>query len=293
MKVRQLGLIGCGLMGGSFALALRRAGLVERIVGFSASERSRARALALGVIDAVADSAAEAARGSDLVLLAVPVGATQATLTMIAPELAEHALLMDVGSTKTDVVAAAHACLGPRLPCFVPAHPITGKEVAGIEHAEASLYDNCLTILTPIPSCGATQLANARALWAALGCRVSELSPEAHDDAFAAVSHLPHLLAFAYVNGVVDSPLGTDYLSLAGPGFRDFSRIAASDPTVWRDILLANRDSVLAHAQAFAQALEQLKAAMQAQDGAALQQLIEQARKTRSGWTLGGIEQDL
>ena len=293
MQFRQLGLIGCGLMGGSFALALRRAGLVERVVGFSASERSRARAQALGVIDAVADSAAQAARGADLVLLAVPVGATQSTLQAIAPELAADALLMDVGSTKTDVVAAARATLGERLPCFVPAHPITGKEVAGIEHAEARLYDNCLTILTPLASCGDDQLGRARALWSALGCRLRELSPEAHDDAFAAVSHLPHLLAFAYVNGVVASPRDQDYLALAGPGFRDFSRIAASDPTVWRDILLANRAGVLAHVQSFGQALQQLQACMEAGDGPALQQLIDRARATRSSWTLGGIDQDL
>lgn len=293
MKFRQLGLIGCGLMGGSFAMALRRAGLVERIVGFSASERTRARAQALGVIDASAPSAAEAARGADLVLLAVPVGATLGTLLAIAPHLAEDALLMDVGSTKTDVVAAALASLGPRLPCFVPAHPITGKEVAGIEHAEASLYDNCLTILTPMPSCGTPQLETARRVWAALGCRVRELSPQDHDDAFAAVSHLPHLLAFAYVNSLLGQARQADYLSLAGPGFRDFSRIAASDPAVWRDILLANRVDVLAHAQQFRQALQQLEASLQHEDGAALQQLIEQARNSRSAWTLGGINQDL
>lgn len=292
MKFRQLGLIGCGLMGGSFALALRRAGLVARIVGYSASERTRQRALELGVIDAMAASAAEAAAGSDLVLLAVPVGATTATLQAIAPVLAPDALLMDVGSTKCDVVAAARATLDSRLPCFVPAHPIAGKEVAGIEHAEATLYDQRLTILTPLETSGTSQLAAARTLWPALGSHVRELSPSAHDQAFAAVSHLPHLLAFAYVNGIANQPRGADFLSLAGPGFRDFSRIAASDPAVWHDILRGNRSDVLTQLQAFRAALTQLESAMTQDDGAALRELIASASATRGGWQLGGVDTD-
>lgn len=292
MRFRQLALIGCGLMGGSFALALKRAGLVRRIVGYSASERTRRRAVELGVIDTAAASAAEAAAGADLVLLAVPVGATTATLQAIAPVLAPETLLMDVGSTKCDVVAAARATLGARLPCFVPAHPIAGKEVAGIEHAEASLYEQRLTILTPLQTCGASQLAAARALWPALGSRVRELSPEAHDQAFAAVSHLPHLLAFAYVNGLTGQPRGADLLSLAGPGFRDFSRIAASDPAVWHDILRANQADVLAQLGAFRTALAQLEAAMTQDDGAALRELIARASATRGGWQLGGVDTD-
>jgi prephenate dehydrogenase len=166
------------------------------------------------------------------------------------------------------------------------------KEVAGIEHAEATLYDGRLAILTPLESSGAPQLAAARALWPALGSRVRELSPEAHDDAFAAVSHLPHLLAFAYVNGIAAQPRGADYLSLAGPGFRDFTRIAASDPAVWHDILLANRADVLAQTRAFRQALDQLERAIVQDDGAALRGLIAQASQTRSGWKLNGVDQD-
>jgi prephenate dehydrogenase len=292
MKFRQLGLIGCGLMGGSFALALKRAGLVERIVGYSASERTRTRALELGVIDQAAASAAEAASGADLVLLAVPVSATSATLQALAPVLAPDALLMDVGSTKSDVVAAARTTLGARLPCFVPAHPIAGKEVAGIEHAAADLYSGRLTILTPLENTGARQLEQARAIWQAVGSRVLSLSPAEHDAAFAAVSHLPHLLAFAYVNGVATQAHGAERLALAGPGFRDFSRIAASDPTIWRDILQVNRDEVLAQSRQFRQALEQLEAAMTRGDGAALQALIAQASQARAGWRLGGVDTD-
>lgn len=292
-KFRQLGLIGCGLMGGSFALALKKADLVDRVIGYSASHRTRTRALELGVIDAIADSAAATASGSDLVLLAVPVGATPGTLQAIAGHLSLGTLLMDVGSTKSDVVAAARANLNERLPCFVPAHPITGKEVAGVEHAEATLYDNCLSIITPIESCGADQLVAARELWQRLGCRLHEMSPESHDDAFALVSHLPHLLAFAYVNGLAGQPANRDYLSLAGPGFRDFSRIAASDPAIWRDILLANRTEVLKHASHFRAALLQLEQSLQQDDGEALRLLIEHASQTRGAWSPGGLPQDV
>lgn len=292
MKFRQLGLIGCGLMGASFALALKRAGLVERIVGYSASERSRARALELGVIDQAASSAVDAASGADLVLLAVPVSATSATLQAIAPVLAPDALLMDVGSTKSDVVAAARATLGARLPCFVPAHPITGKELAGIEHAEANLYADRLVILTPMEQTASSQTEHARAIWQAVGSKVQCLSPAEHDAAFAAVSHLPHLLAFAYINGLTTQAHGADHLALAGPGFRDFSRIAASDPTIWRDILQINRDEVLAQSRRFRQALDQLEAAMTQDDGATLQALITQASQARAGWRLGSAHTD-
>ena len=292
MKFRQLGLIGCGLMGGSFALALKRAGLVEHIVGYSASERTRARALELGVIDQAAVSVTQAVQGADLILLAVPVSATTTTLQAIAPVLAHDALLMDVGSTKSDVVASARATLGQRLSCFVPAHPIAGKEVAGIEHAEADLYTQRQVILTPLESTGTRQLAQAHALWQALDCQVHQLSPDEHDAAFAAVSHLPHLLAFAYVNSVAGQPRGAGHLALAGPGFRDFSRIAASDPAIWRDILLANRAEVLAQSRHFRQALDQLETVIKQGDDAALQSLITQSSQTRSRWRLGGVDTD-
>ena len=282
----QLGLIGCGLMGGSFALGLKRAGLVKHVVGYSQSPATTQKALQLGVIDEAASSPLDAATGADIVLLAVPVAATEASLQAIQPAVTPKMLLMDVGSTKSDVLAAAQRALGHRIGSFVPAHPIAGKEMAGVEHADAKLYQGCQVILTPTEQTHSGQLQQARDVWQALGSRVVQMSPEAHDAAFAAVSHLPHLLAFAMMNAVTGQPLGQEFLALAGPGFRDFTRIAASDPKVWRDILLANRHELLAQSQHFQAQLLAFEALMAQGDGAALQALIEQASTARGQWHL-------
>lgn len=286
LHFKKLALIGCGLMGGSFALALREVGAVERIVGYSTSPATRDRAVQLKVIDQACQSVAEAVQDADLVLLAVPVGATQQSFAAMAPALAPNALVMDVGSTKCDVVAAAQNTLGERLSCFVPAHPIAGKEVAGIEHAESTLYQNRRTILTPLTRTGIKQIANAQKVWTAIGSHVSLMKPEAHDTTFAAVSHLPHMLAFAAVNGVMSQAEGAEFLDMAGPGFRDFSRIAASDSAVWRDILSANQSEVLKQIAHFRDALNAFENALQQGDAHALQQLIQQASDVRSAWHL-------
>ncbi len=286
LRFKKLALIGCGLMGGSFALALRQAGLVQTIVGFSASEKTRQRALELQVIDQACASVAEAVQGADLVLLAVPVGAMHASFAAMRDALQPSALLMDVGSTKCDVIAAAQATLGERLSCFVPAHPIAGKEVAGIDHAEAALYQDRRTILTPLPKTGIHKTQAAHEVWTAIGSHVSTMTPEAHDATFAAVSHLPHMLAFAAVNALSTQPQGAAFLEMAGPGFRDFSRIAASDASVWRDILSANKAEVLTQVAHFRAALEQFENTLKQGDTAALQHLIQQASDVRSAWTL-------
>lgn len=273
-------------MGGSFALALKRAGLVRRVAGFSPSEATRQRALNMGVIDTMALSAAQAAQGSDIVLLAVPVAATQRTLAGLAGALSPQALLMDVGSTKRDVVQAAELALGDKLSTFVPAHPIAGKEVAGVAHADVDLYTGCQVILTPMGKTGKVQLAQAQALWAALGAQVRLMSALDHDSAFAAVSHLPHMLAFAAMNAVNSQAQAAHFLSLAGPGFRDFTRIAASDPAVWRDILHANRDQLLLQSGHLREALQAFETALAQEDSAALQALITNASQSRSAWSL-------
>jgi prephenate dehydrogenase len=284
----RLGLIGCGLIGGSFALALRRAHLVRRIVGYTASPAATERAVALGVIDEAARSALAAVAGCDIVLLAVPVAATEPTLLAIRDGLAPGALVMDVGSTKGDVVAAARRALPPhRLGDFVPAHPMAGKEVAGVEHAEASLFDGRQVVLTPLDATAPTSIRRAADVWTALGSRVVTMAPSTHDSAVAAVSHLPHLLAFAFINSLAEQPGGKEALAVAGPGFRDFSRIAASNPAIWRDILLANREQLLAHAQAFRATLLDLEALIASGDGAALESAIAAAHRTRSPWRLG------
>ena len=282
----QLGLIGCGLMGGSFALALKRAGLVKRVVGYSKSPSTTERARQMGVIDVEAPSALLAVSGADIVLLAVPVSATEATFKAIRHLVNPNTLIMDVGSTKRDVVDAARRVLRDNVGCFVPAHPITGKEVSGVEHADADLYSGKQVILTPIERTFTVQLQKAVDVWSALGCNVVKMSPQAHDAAYAAVSHLPHLIAFALINSISGQDHGKDYMSLAGPGFRDFSRIAASDPKMWRDILIANREELLAQSKIFQQTLQSLEKLIGASNGDALEQLIEQASHTRANWRI-------
>jgi prephenate dehydrogenase len=281
---KQLGLIGCGLMGSSFALALQRAGLVGHVRGFSPSSATTALALKMGVIDSVATSAADAATGADLVLLAVPVAATRATLQAIATVINSGTLLMDVGSTKQDVVLMARETLGQRLPCFVPAHPICGKEVSGVQNADVDLYAGSKVILTPLPETAPAQVELAHQLWLALGSHVNLMNPAAHDAAYAAVSHLPHLLAFAMMHSIQAQAEGEQYLALAGSGFRDFTRIAASEPAMWRDIFLANRDELLAQSRQFQASLQALEQLITAGDAAQLHSAIRQASESRASW---------
>jgi len=286
---QQLGLIGCGMMGGSFALALKRAGLVQRVVGYSKSPSTTERARRAGAIDVAAESALLAVAGSDIVLLAVPVAATETTLKAIRLGIEPGALLMDVGSTKRDVVDAARRALRERLPCFVPAHPIAGKEVAGIQNADADLYRSRHVILTPLPQTDAELLQKATDVWSAIGAQVLKMTAENHDAAFAAVSHLPHLLAFAYFSSVVNQPAGRDFLALAGPGFRDFTRIAASSPEIWRDILVSNREEVLKQSQQFRNALDALELVMRSGNAEALEDLIRGPSEGRSNWQMGTL----
>jgi prephenate dehydrogenase len=283
----QLGLIGCGLMGSSFALALKQAGLVKRVVGYSKSPTTTARAQELGVIDIQAPSALLAVSGADIVLIAVPVAATEATFKSIRHLINADTLVMDVGSTKRDVVDAARRTLRDHVGVFVPAHPIAGKERAGVEHADAHLYTDRQIILTPIDRTYPVQLQKAIDVWSALGCEVSTMTPEQHDAAFAAVSHLPHLMAFALMNAITSQPAGKDYLSLAGPGFRDFTRIAASDPKVWRDILLSNREELLQQSKILQRNLHALELMIESGNSDALEDLITQASMARAQWSMG------
>ena len=282
----QLGLIGCGLMGGSFALALKRAGLVKRIVGYSKSPSTTERARQMGVIDVEAPSALLAVSGADIVLIAVPVAATEATFKAIKHLVTPNMLIMDVGSTKRDVIDAGRRALREQIGSFVPAHPITGKEVSGVEHSDVDLYVGKQVILTPIERTLTTQLQKAVDVWTGLGCRVLKMSPEAHDAAFAAVSHLPHLISFALMNAISGQPQGKDFLSLAGPGFRDFTRIAASDPKMWRDIMISNREELLAQSKIFQRNLQALELMISSGNGEALEGLIDQASLTRANWTM-------
>lgn len=283
----QLGLIGCGMMGGSFALAMKRAGLVKRVVGYSKSPSTTQRALSMGVIDVEAPSALLAVSGADIVLLAVPVSAMEASFKAVRHLVTNNMLVMDVGSTKRDVVDSARRVLRDHVGCFVPAHPIAGKEVSGVEHADVDLFTGKQVILTPIDRTQVGHLQRANDLWEAIGSKVVQMTPEHHDAAFAAVSHMPHMIAFALMHAIVNQNTGKEFLSLAGPGFRDFTRIAASDPKLWRDILLANRQEVIEQSKMFQRSLFNMLQVMEEGNSDKLEEMIEQASTARAHWRMG------
>ncbi len=280
----QLGLIGCGLMGGSFALAMKRAGLVKRVVGYSKSPSTTERARQIGVIDIEAPSALLAVSGADIVLIAVPVSASEATFKAIKHLVKPNMLIMDVGSTKGDVIDAARKGLREQIGSFVPTHPIAGKESSGVDHADSDLYAGRQVIITPTERTFTAQLQKAEEVWTALGCRVKKMSPEQHDATFAAVSHLPHLIAFALMNAISGQANGKEFLSFAGPGFRDFSRIAASEPKVWRDILIANREELLQQSKLFQKQLQDFEALINSGNVAELDKMISLASSSRVNW---------
>ncbi len=285
MRFKKLALIGCGLIGGSFALALKRANAVDHVSGFSASVKSREKALSLHVIDEAAASIQEAVKDADLVLVAVPVNAMEACLSSIREGMTLNALVMDVGSTKSQITLSAQRAMKERFNCFVPAHPIAGKERHGVEHAEANLFDHHNTILTPSDQSDPEKIELAVQAWTAVGSTVSIMTPNEHDQALAAVSHLPHLIAFAAVNAIAAQDKRDLILSLAGPGFRDFSRIAASAPSVWLDIFLSNQTEVLNQLALFKGAIADFESAMINKDSQAIEHLIETASDIKKNWS--------
>lgn len=285
--IGRLVVCGVGLIGGSFALALRRAGAVGEVVGIGRSRAALERAQALGVIDVIADDWGSALAGADLVLLAAPVGQMDAIMAAMAPHLQPGTVVSDAGSTKADVIAAARARLGGQLAQVVPAHPIAGAEKSGVDAAFAELYDERKVVLTPLAESAPQAVERVRAAWQACGAVVVDMTPAEHDRVFAAVSHLPHLLAFGLVNelaGRADAPL---LFSHAAGGFRDFTRIAASHPEMWRDICIANRSALLAEVDAYVAELGRLRAHLVAGDGAALETVFAHARAARNAWAAG------
>ncbi|HEX7044397.1 MAG TPA: prephenate dehydrogenase/arogenate dehydrogenase family protein [Burkholderiales bacterium] len=249
--IERLAIIGVGLIGGSLARALRAQGCVGEIVGYGRTLAHLDEAVRLGVIDGAEPSAAAAVRDADMVVVAVPVGAMREVFEEIEPTLAPEAIVTDVGSVKVPVVADARAALGERFPDFVPGHPVAGTERSGVAASFAELFEGRRVILTPEPETDATALERVRAVWAAVGAHVATMTAAEHDRVLAASSHLPHALAFALVDMIVRMDEHRAVFDCAGGGFRDFTRIAASDPTMWRDIFMANREALLALLQQY------------------------------------------
>jgi prephenate dehydrogenase len=276
-------IVGVGLIGGSFARALKKAGAVRQVVGLDRSEAALARALELGIIDA-APTLATALADADLVFLATPVAQTERILTAILPHLAPSTIVTDGGSTKGDVVAAARRALGERVAQFVPGHPIAGRETNGPDAAIDHLYQGKKAVLTPLAENAAADVERVAAAWRACGAIVHTLTPAEHDQVFAAVSHLPHLLAYALVDDIAGKPHSGLLFQYAASGFRDFTRIAGSSPEMWRDISLANQAALLTELDAYLAQLTRLRASLAAGDAAALESIYANAQRARKQW---------
>lgn len=285
--IRKLAVLGTGLIGGSFALDLRRAGLVEHVVGVGRQEANLARALQLRVVDSVSQNPAEAVQGADVVLLACPVGQMPSILETIAPVLSADCVVTDAGSTKQDVVSFYKEHLPNHLAFCVPAHPIAGAELSGASAARYGLYQGKNVILTPLAETSPSAIETVRTLWAACGANLISMRPDEHDSIFASVSHLPHLLAFAYMNHVLDHEDAVRALSLAGSGFRDFSRIAGSHPDMWRDIAFSNRGALLAELEGFSRQISKLTSMLKSEDSSALHEYISRSSEARNSWGKG------
>ncbi|HLW12570.1 MAG TPA: prephenate dehydrogenase/arogenate dehydrogenase family protein [Casimicrobiaceae bacterium] len=294
MRIEKLVVIGVGLIGASCALAMRAAGAVGQVIGIGRSQENLRRAVARGVIDRgmmLGDDWTRELTDADFVLIAIPVAQYRETLTALAPALARGAVVTDAGSTKQDVVLAARETLNDRLPQFVPGHPIAGNERSGADAGDASLYVGRQVILTPLPETSVAALRRVEEFWTMCGARVERLDPARHDRIMAAVSHLPHLLAFTLVAELASRQDSAEYMSNAGSGFRDFTRIAGSSPEMWRDIALANRDALLTELVAYRGALDALMLSIEHGDRAALDAMLGRAAETRRRWgeTAAGV----
>ena len=283
-ELKRITIFGVGLIGGSFALGLKRAGVNAHIVGVGRSRTSLEVAQQLGIIDSIASDVASALANADLVLIAAPVAQTGAILASIQPHLQPGTVVSDAGSTKSDVVAAARAALGGKIAQFVPAHPIAGRELNGPQAALADLYVGKKVVITRLPENADADVALVAQVWQQCGAIIHHLDPARHDAVFAAVSHLPHMLAYALVDDVAHKPHADTLFQFAASGFRDFTRIAGSSPEMWRDITLANRVALLEELDSYTARLAQLRAHLLAADGAAIEAMYTHAQQARHNW---------
>lgn len=287
--IDKLVITGVGLIGGSFALALKKKGLVGHVVGVGRGRANLERALELGLIDEIAASPEQAYRGADFIFVATPVGQMARVFAEIAPCMDDNTVVTDGGSTKSDVAVLARAAFGARLAQFVPAHPIAGAELTGADAAQAGLYEGKKFVIAALPETAPGAILRVRQAWEACGARVFEMAPDLHDKTFAAVSHLPHVLAFALVDEIASKPHADTLFQYAASGFRDFTRIAGSSPEMWRDISIANRTALLTEIDEYLVRLQAVRAMIDASDVAALDKVFSNARDARRAW-LDSIE---
>jgi len=290
MFFERVAIVGVGLIGGSFGLALKAAKRCGHVVGAGRSAANMKVAMERGAIDSFEADAGKAAANADLVLVATPVAQIEKIFLAIKPNLKPGAAVTDAGSTKRDVVAAARRALGARLAQLAPAHPIAGAEKSGAAAASAELFRGRRVVLTPLPETDAGAAEKVAAAWGACGARLSRMTPEEHDGVFAAVSHLPHVLAYALVSDIAGRPDAARLFGYAAGGFRDFTRIASSHPEMWRDICVANRDGLLREIDSYEQKLEDMKVMLQKADALALERLFSDARAARERWLNGEYE---
>ena len=281
---KKIALFGVGLIGGSFALSLKKAGKVAHIVGIDRSPEVLLRALQLGLIDEIGTSIAEAVRNADLVMVAAPVAQTSTILASIAPHLQPGTIVTDAGSTKSDVVVAARETLGEKIGQFVPGHPIAGREMNGPDAAIDDLFIGKKAVLTPLPENSAQDVEKVAQAWIECGAIIHTLTPPDHDCVFASVSHLPHLLAYALVDNIIKKPKADLLFEYAASGFRDFTRIAGSSPEMWRDITLANRTMLLGMLDSYLAQLHRMRDLLAEGDGEAIHQIYANAQRARQDW---------
>jgi len=282
--INKLVIIGVGLIGGSFALSLRKAGLVKHITGLGRSKENLKQALELGIIDEISDNYSQALNKADLVLLAVPVGQTAEILKKINPHLEPQTIISDVGSTKQNVIAAARSSIPEYFKNFVPAHPIAGAELSGSSAANAELFRDKNLILTPSDETDIDSIESIQTLWKGCGAHTSLMTPYQHDEMLAMTSHLPHILAFTFMNHMLSNSSEKNedtLLNFAGSGFRDFTRIASSSPEMWKDICLANRRLLLQQIRVYQNELARMNEILEDGDGAALEKFFLNAQITR------------
>jgi prephenate dehydrogenase len=290
MFFEKVAIVGVGLIGGSFALALKEKKLSRHVVGAGRGAANLKLALERGAIDSIAADAATAVQDADLVLIATPVAQIERIFVLIESKIKPNAIVCDAGSTKRDVVAAARKGLGGKVAQFVPAHPVAGAEKSGAGAASAGLFQGRRLVLTPLPENREEDVEAVAALWTGIGAQVSRMTPEEHDGVLAAVSHLPHLLAYALVNDVSARANAAQLFGYAAGGFRDFTRIASSHPEMWRDICLANSDELLKEVAHFSAQIEKIKMLLEKKDSKAIEKLFADARAARERWLNGEYE---